>query len=278
MQEYLKEVDRIIKNALLEDVGSGDITSNLVIPGFSKGEYEFVSREEIVLCGVNIAEKVFASVDKKLKFKKFYKDSNKLKKGAVIAKISGNVRSILKGERVALNFMQHLSGISTKTNIFVAEVKGTKAKILDTRKTTPGLRNLEKYAVKCGGGKNHRMRLDDMVLIKDNHIEFAGGIKNAILKAKKSNLKIEIECDNIAQVKEAVKAGVDIIMLDNMNIENIKKALEIIGSKALVEASGGVNISNVRKIAQTGVDYISIGALTHSAPSVDIGLDFIKKL
>ena len=279
MQAYLKEAEAIIKNALIEDIGRGDITSQLVITIDAEAEYVFAAREDICLCGLDVAKKTFALVDGRVKFKSNAKDGDKIKKGKVITTVSGSVRSILKGERVALNFMQHLSAISTKTSKFVLQVKGTGAKILDTRKTTPGLRGLEKYAVFCGGGKNHRMRLDDGILIKDNHIDMAGGIKNALEKAKKGNkhkLLIEVECDNLKQVSEALSAGADIIMLDNMDVKTMKKAVRIVAGKALLEASGGVNIKNVKAIAKTGVDFISVGALTHSAASVDIGLDIVK--
>lgn len=267
-----KELNKIVKLALEEDVGKGDITSSLTIPRDKKGSFAFVARETLVVCGIPILETIFS----KTLYKKFCKDGDIIKPGQKIFSISGNVRYILCRERVALNFIQHLSGISSLTKNFVNQTAGTKAKILDTRKTTPGLRLLEKYAVFIGGGTNHRMRLDDGILIKDNHIKAAGGIKSAVYSAKKASTKtIIVECDTISQVREAVEAGADRVLLDNMSEKLMQKVVEDFSGKVLFEASGGISLKNVRAVAKTGVDFISVGAITHSAKWMDIGLDEI---
>lgn len=270
------DIQSIIETALAEDIGSGDITTMATVDKNAEGSAEITAKENLVAAGVLIAEAVFKTVDEKIIFKAFVKDGDEVKKGKAIATVSGRLSSILTGERVALNFLQRLSGIATLTSCFVAKVKGCRAKILDTRKTTPGLRILEKYAVRMGNGFNHRFGLCDGVLIKDNHIAAVGSIVEAVFKARENrphNMLIEVEVKNLKEVREAVIAGADIILLDNMKPAVMKKAVKIIGKAALVEASGGVNLQNIRVIAKTGVDFISVGALTHSARAVDISLE-----
>lgn len=270
-----KELNRIIINALKEDIGKGDITSNLIIPKNQKGKAFFLAKEDGIVAGLIIVKEIFKKLDKKIVIKNFVKEGQKIKRGEKIAEINGSLRALLTGERTALNFLQRMSGIATITFRYVEQLKGTKTKILDTRKTAPGLRMLDKYAVKIGGGTNHRFGLYDMVLIKDNHIKAANNITNAVIKIKrglKKKIKIEVETSNLEEVKEALANKVDIIMLDNMPIDMIQEAVKLIDGKAKVEASGNVNIDNVRKIAQTGVDFISVGELTHSVKALDISM------
>lgn len=269
------QIDSIIANALAEDIHTGDITTlalqlkSGVVSGILK------AKEDMVVCGLQVAARVFAILDKESIFKPRCADGDFVPCGAVIADISGDASSLLQGERVALNLMQRMSGVATLTSRYVREVQGTSARVVDTRKTTPGLRILEKYAVRAGGGINHRTGLYDGVLIKENHIAAAGGIAEAVRRARAyipHTLKIEIETETLADVREALAAGADIIMLDNMDIPTMKEAVNIIAGRAVVEASGGVNLATVRGIAETGVDIISVGALTHSAPSMDISM------
>lgn len=271
----MQQVDAIIRNALAEDIHTGDITTQALqlppgrISGFLK------AKEDMVICGIKVAERVFSLLDEGLTFTPRCADGDFISSGTVIAAMSGDASLLLQGERVALNLMQRMSGIATLTSRYVRAVEGTRVRIVDTRKTTPGLRILEKYAVRIGGGINHRTGLYDGVLIKENHIAAAGGIATAILRARAyipHTLKIEIETESLQDVKEALSAGADIIMLDNMDVSTMKEAVAIIAGQALVEASGGVNLATVRGIAETGVDIISIGALTHSAPSMDISM------
>jgi nicotinate-nucleotide pyrophosphorylase (carboxylating) len=273
-----KEINILVLNsvilALREDIGKGDITTNSVITADAKTSAKIIVKENGIICGMPIARLVFQSVDKNLKFSEKVKDGNFVKKGTIAAIVSGPARGILTAERTALNFLQRLSGISTLTNKFV-KAAGKRVKILDTRKTSPGLRVLEKYAVKMGGGCNHRIGLFDAVLIKDNHIAVAGGLKQAVRAAKKKLNTIEVETSTLGEVKDAIGSGVSRIMLDNMSIAGIKKAVQLIRSsksKIEIEVSGGITLKNIRKIAGTGIDYISIGALTHSAPALDISL------
>jgi len=283
MQVDLKEIDRIIRIALAEDIGDGDITSNLVIPKEQKDSMSFVPREDIVACGFPVISRLYqlAAEDMgvALSFEQITKEGELVESGQIMAKISGNSRAILATERVALNLLQHMCGIATQANKFAQEVAGLDVKILDTRKTLPGLRWIEKYAVFIGGCYNHRMGLYDMIMIKDNHILAAGSITKAIEYAKNSNTKlmIEVECDNFEQVKEAVTVMPNRIMLDNMSITELNQSVEYIKNNGQgeieIEASGNVTISTIKEIAQTGIDYISSGALTHSAPNSDIGLD-----
>jgi nicotinate-nucleotide pyrophosphorylase (carboxylating) len=266
----------ILDQSLKEDFGiNGDITSNAVIDHLAEVKFSISSRENIILCGADIAQYFFKKYST-IEYKLHIKDSQAAAKGDIIISGQGKARDILMLERVILNYLQMLSGISTLTHQYVTAIKGTQARICDTRKTTPNLRALQKYAVRCGGGYNHRSSLDSAILIKDNHISICGGVTKAIRGAKLANphyTKIEIECDTLAQVKEAIEEGVDIIMLDNMSIGEIKEAIQIINNRAIIEVSGGVNLENIRDIAKTGVDIISVGRLTHSAPAVDIGLD-----
>lgn len=271
------QVDSIINLALSEDIGTGDITTISTIPADKTAHGRFVAKEDMVVCGLDLASYIFSKVDPKISFMPNLKDGDKAVKGDVIAVVDGNARNVLTGERTALNFMQRLSGIATRTAAAVAEVAGTKAKITDTRKTTPGMRVLEKYAVRVGGGTNHRFNLSDGVLIKDNHIAVSGGIKNAVLAARNiipHTLKIEVEVENKEQLAEALDAGADIIMLDNMTNEMMKECVKIVNGKALIEASGNMGEKKLRDVADTGVDIISIGALTHTIKSADISLKF----
>lgn len=270
-------VDKIITEALYEDIGTGDITTRSTIPEDKMIQGNFIAKENGVISGLTVMQRVFFHVDPKINLECLVSDGDTVKKGDIIAKISGPAQSILTGERVALNFLQRMSGIATRTSECVNAVRGTKAEITDTRKTTPGLRVIEKYAVKCGGGSNHRFNLSDGVLIKDNHIKAAGGITQAVEAARKvapHTLKIEVEVENFEMLKEALRCKTDIIMLDNMSIEDMKKAVEIIGDKALVEASGNMGEKDLLEVAQTGVDLISIGALTHTIKAMDISLRF----
>ncbi len=284
-QEALKkEITKIVENALREDCALEDVTSDLTIPANSQIAFEIRSREEIIFCGKEIISEVFAALKKSPKFKNAKLDLKILiQDGAAtsakkpIARGQGDAKLIFAAERVILNLIQHLSGVATLTQKFVQVLANKKIKILDTRKTLPSLRALEKYAVVAGGGKNHRFNLSDMILIKDNHIAAAGSVAKAIEAAKKNKqkLKIEVECDTSAQVAEAVKSSPDIIMLDNMTIAEINKSIKIINKKAQIEISGGVNLKNIKKYSTLKIDFISIGSLTHSARAVDIGLDII---
>jgi len=273
------QIDKIIKQALLEDIGTGDITTDSIIPYDLKTKGIIKTKEEGVIAGLNIANLVFKKLDSNIIFQEKIKDGAKVSRNKILAEITGPARTILKGERVALNFLQRMSGIATITSKFCQEVKDFPVRIVDTRKTTPGLRILEKYAVRMGGGCNHRFGLYDAVLIKDNHIAVAGGIKSAVNSVRKQishTVNIEVEVENLSQLQEALEIKVDIIMLDNMNLDTMRKAVKIVKSKALIEASGGITLENVREIAQTGVDLISIGALTHSVKSLDISMEILK--
>lgn len=276
MEAYYKE---IIRRALTEDIQTGDITTQAVIPDSVLSEGKFLVKANGVIAGLNVAGKVFELIDNKIDFRILIPDGEKVKAGDIVAIVEGEASSILTAERTALNFLQRMSGIATLTNNFVEKIKHTKAKILDTRKTVPGLRMFDKEAVKFGGGKNHRIGLFDMFLIKDNHIEIAGSITKAIgacrkfQKNKNSNLKIEVETKNLDEVKEALSCNVDIIMLDNFNTDMMKKAVGLIGGKCLVEASGNITLENVTEVAETGADFISVGALTHSVKALDISLE-----
>jgi len=271
--------DKIVEKALLEDIGTGDITSESIIPYDLKAKGIIKTSEEGVVAGLDIACLVFKKLDPEICFQSKTKDGKNILPGEVLAKISGSARTILKGERVALNFLQRMSGIASITSKFCQEVKDFPVWIVDTRKTTPGLRILEKYAVRMGGGHNHRFGLYDAVLIKDNHIAVAGGIKSAVNSVQKQishTVKIEVEVENLSQLQEALKVQVDIIMLDNMDLETMKEAVKMVKGKTLIEASGEITLEKVRKIAQIGVDLISVGALTHSVKSLDISMEILK--
>ena len=274
-------IDKIIKNALEEDLGWGDVTTDSTIPEAALIKGNFISKAKGIVCGIEICKRVFEIIDEGIEFQAIMKDGQRASKGDIIATIDGNARSILKGERTALNFFQRMSGIATMTDKFVSRTSNLKAKIVDTRKTAPGLRILDKYSVKVGGGSNHRFNLSDMVLIKDNHIKAAGGITPAVAAAKKNSshaVKIEVEVESIRELMEAIDAGVDIVMLDNMTLDMMKEAVNISKGRVLLEASGNMSLEgerNVRSVAETGVDIISVGALTNSVDSLDISLRFL---
>lgn len=274
MDKYLLEaIAPIIDAGLNEDVNTGDLTTDLLIPADTQTTAIMIAKADGVIAGLPVAEAVFKKLDPNVHFICHITDGSKVKYGDLICTIEGTYRALLTGERLALNFLQRMSGIATETSKYVKAVKGTKTEILDTRKTVPGLRLLDKYAVKAGGGTNHRIGLYDMVMIKDNHISVAGGISNAVKAIKPNigeNIKIEVETTTIDEVQEALNAGADIIMLDNMNNETMKKAVGIIAGRAKVEASGNMTLERVKEVAATGVDYISIGALTHSVIALDI--------
>ena len=267
----------IVKRALLEDIGTGDITTISTVPEDKQITGSFLAKEDGILCGLDVVRAVFAEIDDTVSLITAFKDGDTLKKGEVFAKVKGNARSILSGERVALNFMQRMSGIATYANRIQGELAGYKTKILDTRKTTPGLRVIEKYAVRVGGAYNHRYNLSDGLLIKDNHIEASGSITAAVNNAREvipHTLKIEVEVKNFDEVKEALSVGADILMLDNMSVEEMAEAIKIIDSRALVEASGNMDQKPIKEVAAAGVDFISLGALTHSVKALDISLKF----
>ena len=271
------EIERIIRTALAEDIGLGDVTSAVTVSPDTVARAELVAREDFTLAGLDVAAAVFAALDSDVRFEKLFVAGQTVHRGEVIAWLKGKASILLQGERVALNLLQRMSGIASLTALYVAEVKGTNARIVDTRKTVPGLRALDKYSVRMGGGWNHRIGLFDGVLIKENHIVAAGGISAAIVRAKEQiphTLKIEIETRDLVEVEEALQAGADIIMLDNMSLEEMSQGVELIAGRALVEASGGVNLERVRGIAETGVNIISVGALTHSVSAADISMLF----
>ncbi len=266
-------VDEIIKSAINEDVGNGDVTTNSIIGTDEKAGAYMISKADGIVSGLPVAEKVFKYFDSEMKWNPAIKDGDRVQKGDLIVEFSGSLRAILTGERSALNFLQRMSGISTAASKFVEAVKEFNVKILDTRKTAPGQRMLDKYAVKMGGGTNHRIGLYDMVMIKDNHIKAAGSITSAVEKVRGNipqGMKIEVETTTIDEVNEALETKADIIMLDNMSLALMKECVEIIDHKALVEASGGVVLDKIKLIAETGVDFISVGALTHSVKALDI--------
>lgn len=274
-------IDEIFKLSIIEDIGNGDITSQLIIPQDCRVLAQLICKEDMILAGMPFIKRFFTILSSnfgfqsnEVYFEEYYKDGDFIKKGNTIASLKGNARLLLAGERIALNILQRLSGIATFTRKFVKKVEDLPVKILDTRKTTPGLRFMEKYAVKIGGGFNHRFALYDAVLIKDNHIKIVGSVREAVIKAKSQSLhqKVEVEVKTLEELQEAISAGADIVMLDNMSIEEMKKAVEIGKGRVLIEASGGVNLENIRDIASVGVDFISIGALTHSANAVDISM------
>lgn len=282
MVSEINNIRRIVEQALREDIGLGDITSDETISAEAKNKASIVVKENCIISGIDIVELVYSIVDPELIFKKNVENGSLVNKNFEVAFLEGKTKSILLGERVALNFLQRMSGIATLTHKFVHAVANTSAKITDTRKTTPGLRLLEKSAVKDGGAVNHRFGLDDMILIKDNHITSVGGIKNAIKKIisstsqKKLKLPIEVETSSLQEVEEVMEiGGVNRIMLDNFSIDDMKTAVLMVKSRFEVEASGGITLENVRQIAETGVDFISVGALTHSYKSIDISLEIL---
>lgn len=272
-------VDEIIVNALKEDVNYVDVASDYLIPEDQRNEAYFVAKADGVLCGLSVAMRVFSLLDDTFEAKLYKHDGDKIQTGDLIAEFSGKTVLLLKGERTALNLLQHLSGIATATAAAVELVKGTNAQITDTRKTLPGLRALQKYAVTCGGGKNHRFNLSDGAMLKDNHIDAGGGITNAVaaLRGKLGHMvKIEVETRDLAEVREALAAGADIIMLDNMPNDMMREAVQIIDGRAKTEASGGITLETIAEVAKTGVDIISLGALTHSVKAFDISMKMKK--
>ena len=271
----LLNADEIIKLALREDISSEDVTTNAVMRTYQKGEVELICKQDGIIAGLEVFKRVFELLDAKTQVEFYAKDGEEVKNGQLIGKVTGDIRVLLSGERTALNYLQRMSGIATYTNSIAKLLEGSKTKLLDTRKTTPNMRIFEKYAVRAGGGFNHRYNLSDGVLLKDNHIGAAGGVKEAIQMAKEYApfvRKIEVETENLDMVKEAVEAGADIIMLDNMTADEMKEAIKIIDGRAETECSGNVTRENIARVIDLGVDYISSGALTHSAPILDLSL------
>ncbi len=271
--------DKYIKMALEEDINSEDVSTNAVMPEYKKGEVELICKEDGIIAGLMVFERVFTLLDPKTQVTCHVKDGDEVKKGEVLAVVTGDIRVLLSGERTALNYLQRMSGIATYTHSVVRLLEGTRTTLLDTRKTTPGMRVFEKYAVRVGGGANHRYNLSDGVLLKDNHIDAAGGVAQAVKAARAYApfvRKIEVETENLDMVREAVEAGADIIMLDNMTPDQMAEAVQLINGRAETECSGNVTRENINAVAQLGVDYISSGALTHSAPILDISLKHLK--
>lgn len=273
------DFDAIIEAALREDMPAGDVTSESVILPGAVSEAVLLAKEDGVLAGLPVARRVFEKIDSRVEFGEEAQDGRPFEKGDTLARLKGPTVALLKGERTALNFLQRMSGIATATRRFVDAVQGTRTRILDTRKTTPGLRLLEKYAVAAGGGKNHRMGLSDMVLIKDNHLRHVGSLAEAVRRARaavKPGMRVEVETNDLGQVREALDAGADMIMLDNMPLETMREAAALVAGHVPLEASGNMTLERVRAVAETGVDYISVGALTHSVRAVDISLEFLN--
>ena len=269
------QADHLILEALKEDISSEDVTTNSVMKEAVAGEVDLICKQDGIIAGLEVFERVFTLLDPDTKVELYYKDGEEVKNGQLMGKVKGDIRVLLSGERVALNYLQRMSGIATYTNSVAKLLEGSKIKLLDTRKTTPNMRIFEKYAVRAGGGYNHRYNLSDGVLLKDNHIGAAGSVTKAVQMAKEYApfvRKIEVEVENLDMVKEAVEAGADIIMLDNMSPEDMKKAVELIDGRAQTECSGNVTKENIARLTEIGVDYISSGALTHSAPILDISL------
>jgi len=274
-----RDIDAVIDAALREDMPEGDVTSESIIPASAVSEAVFLAKEDGILAGLAVARRVFEKIDPAVEFTEAVRDGAAFRKGDRLARLKGPTVALLKGERTALNFLQHLTGIATAARRFTDAVAATKTRILDTRKTTPGLRLLEKYAVRTGGGTNHRLNLSDMVLIKDNHLRYVGSVAEAVRRARaavRPGVRVEVEAADLSQVREALAAGADMIMLDNMSLETMREAVVLAAGRVPLEASGNMTLDRVRAVAETGVDYISVGALTHSARAVDISLDFLK--
>lgn len=273
--------DRLIEMALQEDITSEDITTNSVMKEYKKGVVQLICKQDGVICGLYVFARAFTLLDENTQVTFYAQDGDKVKKGQLVAEVTGDIRVLLSGERVALNYLQRMSGIATYTAEVAALLKDSKTKLLDTRKTTPNMRVFEKYAVKVGGGNNHRYNLSDGILLKDNHIGAAGGVKQAVALAKQYApfvRKIEVEVENLEMCREALEAGADIIMLDNMTVAEMKEAVEMIGGRAQTECSGNVTRENIANIIETGVDFVSSGALTHSAPILDLSLKNLRPL
>ena len=275
----LREVRSIVRRALEEDMPWGDVTTETFVPEDARAGARFVVKEPGVICGLGVAEVVFAELDPSLHFESVVPDGNPASPGDAVAEVRGSARSILMGERTALNLLQRMSGIATATSRYVAAVAGTGATIIDTRKTAPGLRALDKYAVRCGGGSNHRFSLSDGVLLKDNHLVAIGDSLSAALRSARCavphTIRVEVEVDRLDQIEPALEGGADIILLDNMSPDELRRAVELIAGRALTEASGGITLESVCDVARSGVDLISVGALTHSVRALDIGLDLV---
>lgn len=274
-------IDEYLMNALKEDITSEDVTTNSVMKTYKKGSAQLICKEDGVICGLPVFARVFELLDSEVIFETTYQDGDVMKKGDLIGTVIGDIRVLLSGERTALNYLQRMSGIATYTSEYAKELEGYKTTLLDTRKTTPNMRPFEKYAVRVGGGSNHRYNLSDGILLKDNHIGAAGSVTKAVKMAKEYApfvRKIEVEVENLDMVAEAIEAGADIIMLDNMDNETMKKAVEMIGNKAQTECSGNVTKERLQEIAKIGVDFVSSGALTHSAPIIDLSLKNLKPL
>ena len=272
------DLGEFVRRVLAEDLGSGgDVTSKATIDPFARFTAEMNCREPIVVAGLDIAIAFFRALDREVRIEPLVKDGDKVEAGTVLLRLDGNARAMLAAERSALNTLQHLSGIATMTRRYVETIEGTGATLLDTRKTIPGLRLLEKYAARMGGAENHRMRMDDGLLIKDNHVGVAGGVAEAVRAAKAydSGLQIQVEVDRIEQIEPALEAGAERLLLDNMKLDTLREAVTLVAGRVPLEASGGVNLDTIRGIAETGVDYISVGRITQSAPAVDIGLDYV---
>ena len=273
--------DDYIKLALKEDITSEDVSTNAVMREYVKGSVQLIAKAEGIVCGLPVFERVFKILDPATEVNFYAEEGARVKKGQVLAEVVGDIRVLLSGERTALNFLQRMSGVATYTSKTAELLKGSKTKLLDTRKTTPNMRVFEKYAVKVGGGVNHRYNLSDGILLKDNHIGAAGSVKKAVEMAKEYSpfvRKVEVEVENLEMCREAVEAGADIIMLDNMSPEQMKEAVKLIGGRALTECSGNVTLENIKNIIDTGVDFVSSGALTHSAPILDLSLKNLKPL
>lgn len=275
-RDYL--IDKIIALAIEEDIDTGDITTNALVPETSMAVAEMTAKADGVISGIEIARKVFEQIDKNILWTPFVKEGDHVKKGDRIVRIEGSFRALLTAERTALNILQRMSGIATAASIYVKELEGSGTNLLDTRKTAPGMRILDKMAVKAGGGTNHRMGLYDMALIKDNHIKVAGGIPNAVIQVRKSikpGISIEVEVTNLDETQQAIDSGADIIMLDNMNTAQMAQAVKLINGRAKTEASGNMTLSRVKEVATAGVDFISVGALTHSVTALDISMNIV---
>jgi nicotinate-nucleotide pyrophosphorylase (carboxylating) len=274
MVDLRTELDRVVAVALAEDVGEGDLTTDGVVPAAARCRAELLVKEAGVLCGVTAAARVFQTLEPAVAVEPLVEEGARLDGPAAVARLEGPARAVLTGERTALNLLGRLSGIATLTSRYVGTVAGTRAKILDTRKTTPGLRALERYAVRCGGGRNHRFGLHDAILLKENHLRIAGGIRAATAAlGDRNGTFLEVEAETLDEVREAIEAGVDRILLDNMSVQDVRRAVELAAGRVPLEASGGITLDNVRAYAETGVDFVSVGALTHGARSLDVSLE-----
>lgn len=268
------EVRRLVRLALAEDIGRGDVTSRLVVPSSARCRAAVVARQAGTLAGIRVCRRVFAELDPAVRFAALARDGDRFRRGDVLARLAGPARPVLSAERTALNFLQRMSGVATLTARYAAAVRGTGCRVLDTRKTVPGWRLLDKYAVRCGGGTNHRRGLDDMVLVKDNHLAVAGSVTAALARCRRARVPVEVEVRTLAEAREALAAGARRLLLDNMSLAQTRRAVALCRGRARTEASGGITLRRARAVARAGVDFVSVGALTHSAPAADIALDF----